>query len=316
MNIKRTTENLLSKVSLPGERGPGEPNTNPNRWVREHIQAVLDMTPQEIASMDQLSPEWISERLKLLGGTGQPLETRLFIAPASHQSSGAGLGNQSVILSRVGLTHARTKVIKEDGTIDHALLGRLKKFVESNGGSIGAKKLNHVLNEQLQPFSGGEIASFGMLERLATRLVLAPVEWGLLLAATGGQITTEDLDGLYDHSLFPKLRAQRAAVAVTDALAEGKLLAGSKHSSGVLGNEVKRLAEWAGGVPTGMDPVSVAKSAAAKLLEGASDDRIDALRSNQGFPIGRVGLATMKLLCPFGGVAPLKAQQPAQTPTA
>jgi hypothetical protein len=299
MDIKRKTESLLSRVSLPGERGAGEPRTNPNQWVKEHIQSVLDMTPEERATMDELRPDWISERLKRLGGTGQPLETRLFIAPASHQSSGKGLGDQAVILSKVGLTHARSRVIKEDGTLDRGLLDRLLAFVEDKGGSIGWKELNGFLDEQLQPFSLGKIESFGFWERFATRMVLAPVEWGLLLSAVGGRITTEDVRGLYDHSLFPKLRAERAAVAVLDAIDDGKLMEGSKHNSGILGAEVKRLAEWAGGVPNGSDPVSVAKSAATKLLEHASDDRLEALRSSQGFPVGRVGLATAMLLCPF-----------------
>ncbi len=312
MNIRRT-EKLLSNLSLPGDRGPNEPHTNPNEWVKKHIQSVLDMSPQELATMDQLTPEWISSRLARMGGTGQPLETRLFIAPASHQSSGNGLGNQCVILSRVGLTHARSNVINEDGSVNKELLDKLIAFVEENGGSIGAKELNRFLNEQLQPFHTGNIKSFGLLERLATRLVIAPVEWGLLLSATGGQVTAADIRGLYDHSLFPKLRAQRAAVTVLDALHEGKLQAGSKHSSGVLGPEVERLTRWAGGVPTGTDPVSVAKAAAHSLLEGASDARVHALRSSQGFPIGRVGLATMKLLCPFGGLNALKQQQAAPT---
>src|SRR5262245_7046628 len=159
MSLKSATEGFLSRLSLPGDRGAGEAYTNPNRWVREHIQSVLDMSADEIAKMDQLSPEWISERLKLLGGTGQPLETRLFIAPASHQSSGMGLGNQCVILSRVGLTHARSNVINEDGTVNKELLDRLKAYVDSQGGSVGAGKINRFLNEQLKPFQGGEIKS-------------------------------------------------------------------------------------------------------------------------------------------------------------
>jgi hypothetical protein len=308
--IKRTTEQAFSHLGLPGGRRAGEPYTNPNEWVADHIRAVLDMSPEEAATMDRLTPEWISKRLELLGGTGQPLETRLFIEPASKQSSGKGLGDQAVILSKVGLTHARSNVVNEDGSVNKGLLDKLVAYAESKGGKLGAKELNRFLNEQIQPFKGGEIKSFGLLERLATRLAIAPVEWGLLLSMTGGEVTTKDLKGLYDHSLFPRLRAERAAVRLLDGLKDEKLLSKTKHGSGALGPDVQRLTEWAGGVAQGEDPVSVAKSTAQRLLADASESRLDALASPQGFPVGRVGLATMRLLCPFGGASAVSSRTP------
>src|SRR5205823_819573 len=101
------------------------------------------------------------------------------------------------------------------------------------------------------------------------------------------------------------LRQQRAAVAVVGALDAGTIgpaeLKGTKHASGVLGEQVRILMEYAQKVASGTDPVSIARAGADKLLRGEDVTRLGALSTPQGFPIGAVAKSTFKLTCPFAG---------------
>jgi hypothetical protein len=286
-------------------------------WVKEHVLDVLgrDLSEDELRAI--VTTKNMIPDLALLGVESVPyrLAGGAGLLTAAKKTTGVVVSAEGPVvrIDRLGFTHGRLGVVREDGSVDRAVLNDLLALARPISAADG-RAVTAIDRESVRRFIASRFAfSWSKDESIAANLLrlvrqkaalhlYEAVEWSLLFDIAGTELDKrpvllpEDIEDFYQNRLFTRVRAERAAVALIDAGKEPVKTGSNRHDAGKMAQQLVTYAKRFGlshGTPADI---------AARLVEGMSlEQRENRARDRS---IGLLARNVFLLACPFARTIP------------